>query len=48
MNLKIIFLSVLTMLTLTAQDGSLVNIKIHAVSIERNLVEESPDLKVGV
>ncbi len=50
MKLKNIFLSILTILTLSvrAQDGNLVNIKIHAVSIENNLVEESPDLSVAI
>lgn len=50
MKHKIIFLSILTILTLSvqAQDGHIVNIKIHAVSIEKNLVEESPDLSVAV
>lgn len=50
MKLKILFLSILAIpaLSAMAQDGSLVNIKIHAVSIEANLVQESPDLNVAV
>jgi len=38
----------ISVLTAVGQDGEMIHLTIHAVSIEENLVEESPDLSVGV
>jgi S-formylglutathione hydrolase FrmB len=38
----------ISVLTAVGQDGKMINLTIHAVSLEGNLVEESPDLSVGV
>lgn len=35
-------------MTAVGQDGQVLNLTIHAVSLEGNLVEDSPDLSVGV
>ena len=38
----------ISVLTAVGQDGEMIDLTIHAVSLEENLVEESPDLSVGV
>ena len=38
----------ISVLTAVGQDGEMIDLTIHAVSLEGNLVEESPDLSVGV
>jgi S-formylglutathione hydrolase FrmB len=50
MKQKILFITFLFMSVLTAvgQDGEMIDLTIHAVSLEGNLVEESTDLSVGV
>lgn len=38
----------ISVFTVTGQDGKVENLTVHATSLEENLVEESPDLSVGV
>jgi S-formylglutathione hydrolase FrmB len=38
----------ISVLTANGQDGQLLNLKVHAVSLEENLVGDSPDLSVAV
>ena len=37
-----------TVLTVVGQDGKVLNLTVHAVALEGNLIEDSPDLSVGV
>ena len=50
--MKLIFFCItflfISVLTAVGQDGEMIDLTIHAVSIEENLVGESPDLSVGV
>ena len=43
--ISFLFVSLLTVL---GQNGTVMNLKIHAVSLENNLLNDSPDLSVGV
>jgi S-formylglutathione hydrolase FrmB len=38
----------ISVLTAVGQDGKVIDLTIHAISLEGNLVEDSPDLSVGV